>query len=109
VRKGSWGVSSLWGVSGQNRSDQFAKTGLTSFPCLREAKSNRSGLTVLETGLTGLGYQQPCRVCFRCVCAIAVGWVSLLCSVALQWLREFGKRSLRRCTNEIGSIGRILE
>jgi hypothetical protein len=44
------------------------KVGLTGFPCLREAKSNRSGLT-------GLGCQQPCRVCFRCVCYGC--WLSL--------------------------------
>jgi hypothetical protein len=29
----------------------------------------------------------------------------LLGSVALQWLRELGKRSLRRCMSEIGFIG----
>jgi hypothetical protein len=40
---------------------------------------------------------------------VAVGWVLLLGSVALQWLRELGKRSLRRCVSEIGFIGRILE
>jgi hypothetical protein len=45
----------------------------------------------------------PLRVCWGC-------WsVLLLGSVALQWLRELGKRSLRRCTSEIGFIGRILE
>jgi hypothetical protein len=68
------------------------KVGMTGFPCLREAKSNRSSLTS-----------------FRCVCAVAVGWVLLLGSVALQWLRELGKRNLRRCTSEIGFIARILE
>jgi hypothetical protein len=64
---------------------------------------------VSETGLTGLGCQQPCRVCFHCVCAVAVGWVLLLGPVTLQWLRGLGKRSLRRWTSEIGFIGRILE
>jgi hypothetical protein len=64
---------------------------------------------VSQTCLTGLGCQQPCRVCFRCVCDVAVGWVLLLGSVALQWLRELGKRGLRRCMSEIGFIGRILE
>jgi hypothetical protein len=78
------------------------KIGLTGFPCLREAKSYRSGLA-------GLGCQQPCRVCFRYVCAVVVGWVLFLGAVALQWLRELGKRSLRRCTSEIGLIGQILE
>jgi hypothetical protein len=42
------------------------------------------------------------------VCVVAVGLVLLLGSVALQWLRGLGKRSLRRCTSEIGFIGRIL-
>jgi hypothetical protein len=64
---------------------------------------------VLETGLTSLRCQQPCRVCFRCVCRVVVGWVLLLGPVALQWLRGLGKRSLWRCTSEIGFIGRILE
>jgi hypothetical protein len=40
---------------------------------------------------------------------MAVGWVLLLGSVALQWLRELGKRSLQRGTSEIGFIRRILE
>jgi hypothetical protein len=61
---------------------------------------------VSETGLTSLGCQQSCRVCFRCVCAVAVGWVLLLGSVALQRLRGLGKRSLRRCTSEIGFMAR---
>jgi hypothetical protein len=81
------------------------QTDLTDFPCLREAKSNRSGLTGFRTNLTGLDCQQPCRVCFRCVCVVAVGWVLLLGLVALQWLHELGKRSLQRCTREIGFIG----
>jgi hypothetical protein len=43
------------------------------------------------------------------MCAVAIGWVLLLGPVALQWLCGLGKRSLRRCTSEIGFIGRILE
>jgi hypothetical protein len=42
---------------------------------------------------------------FRCVCVVADGWVLLLGPVALQLLRGLGKRSLRRCTSEIGFIG----
>jgi hypothetical protein len=49
------------------------------------------------------------RVCFRCVCRVAVGCVLLLGPVALQWLRGLGKRSVWRLTSEIGFIGRILE
>jgi hypothetical protein len=43
------------------------------------------------------------------LCVVSVGWVLLLGSVALQWLRELGKRGLRRCTSKSGFIGRILE
>jgi hypothetical protein len=107
--KGSWGVLGYWGVSGQNRSDRFAKPVWPVSPACVRLSPTEAVWPVLETGLTGLGCQQPCRVCFRCVCAVTVGWVLLLSSVALQWLCELGKRSLRRCTNEIGFIGWILE
>jgi hypothetical protein len=86
------------------------QTGLTGFPFLRVAKSNRSGLTGFrnQSDWFGLPAAVPCAFPLR-VCAVAVGWVLLLGSVALQWLRELGKRSLRWCTSEIGFIGRILE
>jgi hypothetical protein len=62
-----------------------------------------------ETGLTDFRFQQSCRVWFRCVCRVVAVWVLLLGPVALQWLRGLDKRSLWRCTSEIGFIGRILE
>jgi hypothetical protein len=46
-------------------------------------------------------------VCVSAACAVAVGWVLLLGSVALQWLRELGKRSLPRGTSKIGFLNRI--
>jgi hypothetical protein len=66
------------------------KVGLTGLP----NRSDRFGLPAAVSCVFPL-----------CVCAVAVGWVLLLGSVALQWLRELGKRSLRRCTSEIGFIG----
>jgi hypothetical protein len=107
--KGSWDVLGLWGVSGQSLSDRFVKPAWPVSPACVRLSPTEAVWLVSETGLTGLGCQQPCRVCFRCVCVVAVGWVLLLGSLALQWLRELGKRSLRRCTSEIGFIGRILE
>jgi hypothetical protein len=106
--KGSWGVLGLWGVSGQNRSDGFAKPVWPVSPACVRLSLIEAVWSVSETGLTGLGCQQPGHVCFHCVCGVAVGWVLLLGSVAVQWLRELGKRSLWRCTSEIGFIGRIL-
>jgi hypothetical protein len=85
-----------------NRSDRF-------FPAFVRLSPTGAIRPVSETGLTGLCCQQPCNVCFRCVCVEAVVRVLFLGSVALQWLRELGKRSLRRRTSEFGFIGRILE
>jgi hypothetical protein len=85
------------------------QTGLTRFPYLREAKSNRSGLTGFRNRPDRFGLPAAVSCVFPLLCVVAVGWVLLLGLVALQWLRELGKRSLRRCTSEIGFIGRILE
>jgi hypothetical protein len=85
------------------------KIGLTGFPCLREAKSNRSGLTGLRNRPDRFGLPAAVSCVFPLCVSCAVGWVLLLGSVVLQWLRELGKKSLRRCMSEIGFIGRILE
>jgi hypothetical protein len=66
--KGSWGVLGLWGVSGQSRSDRFAKPVWPVTPACVRLSPIEAVWPVSETGLTGLGCQQPCRVCFRCVC-----------------------------------------
>jgi hypothetical protein len=85
------------------------KIGLTGFPYLREAKFNRSGLTSFKNrpDRFGLPAAMSCVFLLRVCCGCWL--VLLLGSVALQWLCELGKRSLRRCTSEIGFIGRILE
>jgi hypothetical protein len=75
--------------------------GLTGFPCMWMAKSQ-------EAGLTGFGCQQQFRVVFRCVFCAAVGWTFLLGPVALQWLRGFGKSSLRRCSSNFAFIAEFL-
>jgi hypothetical protein len=86
-----------------------SQTGLTGFPWLREAKSNKSDLTGFRNWPDRFGLPAavscvfPLRVCCGCWLGLALG------SVALQWLRELGKRSLRRCTSELGFMGRILE
>jgi hypothetical protein len=86
------------------------KIGLTGFPYLHEAKSNRSGLTGFRNRPDRFGLPAAVSCVFPLrVCVVAVGWVLLLGSVALQCLRELGKKSLRRCKSEIGFIGRILE
>jgi hypothetical protein len=94
--------------------DRIGLTGLPNwsdrFPFLCEAMSNRSSLTGFRKrpDRFGLPVAMSCVVPLR-VCVEAVGWVLLLGSVALQWLRELGKRSLRRCMSEFGFIGPILE
>jgi hypothetical protein len=68
--KGSWGVLGLWGVSGQSRSDWFAKLVWPVSPACVRLSPTEAVWSVSETGLTGLGCQQLCRVCFRCVCVL---------------------------------------
>jgi hypothetical protein len=99
----------FWGVSGQNWPDRFAKSVWPVSPTCVRLSQTEAVWPVSETGLTGLGCQQLCRVCFCCVCRVVVGWVLLLGPVALQWLCGLGRRSLWMCTSEIGFIGRILE
>jgi hypothetical protein len=102
-RKSFWGVLDRTDLTGLlNRSDWF--------PLPSERLSpTEVVLPVLETGLTGFRCQQLCRVCFHCVCQVAVGWVLLLGPVALQWLRGLGKTSMRRRLSEISFIGQVLE
>jgi hypothetical protein len=99
----------FWGVSGQNWPNRFAKPVWPVSPACVRLSPTEAVWPVSETGLTSLDCQQPCRVCFRYVSLVDVGWVLLLGPVALQWLRGLGKKSLWRCTSEIGFIGRILE
>jgi hypothetical protein len=53
------------------------RTGLTSFPCLREAKSNRSGLTGFRNRPNRFGLPAavlcvfPLRVCYGCWLGLA--------------------------------------
>jgi hypothetical protein len=111
-RKGPWGVLGLRGVLGSFWTKPawlICQTGLTGSPACVRLSPTEAVWPVSEIGLTGLRCQQPCRVCFRYVCWVVVGWVLLLGPVALQWLRGLGKRSLWRCTSEIKFIGRILE
>jgi hypothetical protein len=104
-----WVSGEFWGVSGQNRSDRFAKSVWPVSPVCVRLSATEAVWPVSETGLTGFRFQQLCRVCFRCVCCVVAGWVLLRGPVALQWLRGLGKRSLWRCTSEIEFVGRILE
>jgi hypothetical protein len=75
----SFWTKSVWPVG---------QTGLTSFPCLREAKSKRNGLTGFRNWPDRFGLPAAVSCVFLFVCVVAIGWVLLLGSVALQWLRE---------------------
>jgi hypothetical protein len=96
---GSFWTKSVWPV---------CQTGLTGFPYLHEAKSNRSGLTGFRNRPDRFGLPAAVSCVFPlCVCCGC--WLSLAPRFSSTSVAAWTWHLLRRCTSEIGFIGRILE